>query len=681
MTDCLVSSGGLGGGPGISVAGGGSSSSSGGGGDGSGPGDQEQPHLSPALEMFAAAAAAAAVAASNVSTIAGSAATVPSTAATTVSTSSNIGSMDPTPITSNPGSQSSLRHHSPPSTSSSPSTASDTSVSGTCGRFNDNKVEGDGCCAIAATTINTSNSGATCIAGSGRIREKHLMQLINSDPLEPFGYGPSHEQQQQQSQSQLHPLSSDGGDESHSEIDNVTGSGVSSVDDNSAIGLDSFGNNIEKVPEHNNLDQENQDALAAVLNASENQKDLIMMVYKKLQQEQQERERMKRLQMLRKSVAAESAQSIESKLQQASQQQLRQQHLHREGDDKQLLQQMRNERDNGQSPVATAALDSTSIAATTLSGLLENLNSCTEVGGVDVDEKLLMRLMRNSTTQVKSVNDIAPVADTLTTSNKALGSNGGRRDGHHSPRPQHHDHLGSNHDNVLGNLERADDVGDLNEGEVGCVAIAVTTTEISAARSIGSTSQTSYQSHIAPTANVGSFLMDDHDEDELIGSHHDEDDDEEDNDDLLGGSLEGDDDDGVGSGGGGTGGDGVCGVCREAYSQPPRVLNCLHVFCEACLAKLRSKKRPAAVSNFGQMSTKAPVGGGFVVRCPKCQVETECAHGVQTLPLDYVLINRLDTEAIYKRTAVCTSCKSEVLYSLSYVLIIPFSSKCVFCFV
>lgn len=97
--------------------------------------------------------------------------------------------------------------------------------------------------------------------------------------------------------------------------------------------------------------------------------------------------------------------------------------------------------------------------------------------------------------------------------------------------------------------------------------------------------------------------------------------------------------------------EGVCGVCRQPYTQPPRVLRCLHVFCEACLSK---QQRPLSSSpSKSSQSTKG------VICCPKCHTETECIHGVKSLPLDYVLINRLDMEAIQKRTVICTSCKSE----------------------
>lgn len=143
---------------------------------------------------------------------------------------------------------------------------------------------------------------------------------------------------------------------------------------------------------------------------------------------------------------------------------------------------------------------------------------------------------------------------------------------------------------------------------------------------------------------------DDNNDFDHIGDENNDDDDDDriDDDedlvrnDLLDGSLE-DNDCGTR--------EGVCGVCSEAYTQPPRVLNCLHVFCEACLGK---QQRPLSSSpNHGQVTNG-------VIGCPKCHTETECTQGLKSLPLDYVLINRLDAEAIRRRTVICTSCKSEV---------------------
>ncbi|GIY76971.1 brain tumor protein [Caerostris darwini] len=86
-----------------------------------------------------------------------------------------------------------------------------------------------------------------------------------------------------------------------------------------------------------------------------------------------------------------------------------------------------------------------------------------------------------------------------------------------------------------------------------------------------------------------------------------------------------------------------CHLCKSKFEQP-RVLNCLHVFCEDCLKKRLSEN-------------------GYVpnaLECPDCGQETELnGKGISALPLDYVACNRIDLKAMEKTQIVCTSCKAK----------------------
>lgn len=98
----------------------------------------------------------------------------------------------------------------------------------------------------------------------------------------------------------------------------------------------------------------------------------------------------------------------------------------------------------------------------------------------------------------------------------------------------------------------------------------------------------------------------------------------------------------LGSMGVGEGDDQECGICESKLASP-RVLSCLHVFCEACLDQLPRLE-----------DSDDSIG------CPNCQQETQVGFkGAACLPCDYVLTNILDMTAIESMSVICTSCKTK----------------------
>ncbi|CAG5076904.1 Similar to TRIM45: Tripartite motif-containing protein 45 (Bos taurus) [Cotesia congregata] len=94
--------------------------------------------------------------------------------------------------------------------------------------------------------------------------------------------------------------------------------------------------------------------------------------------------------------------------------------------------------------------------------------------------------------------------------------------------------------------------------------------------------------------------------------------------------------------GNGSGGE-DCALC-EGKLTSPRLLSCLHVFCEACLDKLLEEDE----------------NKGSGINCPICGQRTAVgARGAASLPCDYVLTNILDMSAIENMTVLCTSCKAK----------------------
>ncbi|KAG1670646.1 Brain tumor protein [Nymphon striatum] len=113
----------------------------------------------------------------------------------------------------------------------------------------------------------------------------------------------------------------------------------------------------------------------------------------------------------------------------------------------------------------------------------------------------------------------------------------------------------------------------------------------------------------------------------------------------------------------------LCKICSEDLKQP-RVLSCLHVFCEECLEERLNKKDnedkkdkkgdsfDTDDSDCKSNSSPSITENGIV--CPKCSQETEVANkAVSNLLPDYVMCNQLDLNAIQNPQIICTSCKAK----------------------
>ncbi|XP_070155719.1 B-box type zinc finger protein ncl-1 [Polyergus mexicanus] len=89
-----------------------------------------------------------------------------------------------------------------------------------------------------------------------------------------------------------------------------------------------------------------------------------------------------------------------------------------------------------------------------------------------------------------------------------------------------------------------------------------------------------------------------------------------------------------------------CALCTSKLCSP-RVLSCLHVFCETCLDKLL-------------MDEAGDSKVGSIISCPVCHQETSVSSkGAASLTCDYVLTNILDMSAIENMAVLCTSCKAK----------------------
>ncbi|XP_075156694.1 E3 ubiquitin-protein ligase meiotic P26 isoform X3 [Haematobia irritans] len=107
-----------------------------------------------------------------------------------------------------------------------------------------------------------------------------------------------------------------------------------------------------------------------------------------------------------------------------------------------------------------------------------------------------------------------------------------------------------------------------------------------------------------------------------------------------------------------------CKICSSRL-QSPRVLSCLHVFCESCLSKLISEDSSGC--SISSSSSTSSTGGDISssnsnsqIKCPVCkQITTVGPKGVQSLTCDYILTNILDLATIESEQLHCTSCKSK----------------------
>ncbi|XP_055844069.1 B-box type zinc finger protein ncl-1-like isoform X1 [Episyrphus balteatus] len=91
-----------------------------------------------------------------------------------------------------------------------------------------------------------------------------------------------------------------------------------------------------------------------------------------------------------------------------------------------------------------------------------------------------------------------------------------------------------------------------------------------------------------------------------------------------------------------------CKICSLRLVSP-RVLSCLHVFCEGCLAKMLLDENG---------SGDPPLKNS--IECPTCkQITPVGPKGVESLTCDYILTNILDLSSIESEMLSCTSCKSK----------------------
>lgn len=89
-----------------------------------------------------------------------------------------------------------------------------------------------------------------------------------------------------------------------------------------------------------------------------------------------------------------------------------------------------------------------------------------------------------------------------------------------------------------------------------------------------------------------------------------------------------------------------CSICDNKLCSP-RVLSCLHVFCEACIDKLMVNEAGDSLKY------------DLAVECPICKQETKVPiGGAEALPTDYVLTNIFDVNSM-DGSVVCTCCKSK----------------------
>ncbi|CAL1261448.1 unnamed protein product [Larinioides sclopetarius] len=88
-----------------------------------------------------------------------------------------------------------------------------------------------------------------------------------------------------------------------------------------------------------------------------------------------------------------------------------------------------------------------------------------------------------------------------------------------------------------------------------------------------------------------------------------------------------------------------CGLCHETYTAP-KVLPCLHTFCQPCLEKIQENHDK--------------------ITCPKC--EQDCilpSQGIAGLLSDYAINNVLETSSIDGSPLSCTGCKTKDTHAVA----------------
>ncbi|XP_043207895.1 B-box type zinc finger protein ncl-1-like [Amphibalanus amphitrite] len=88
--------------------------------------------------------------------------------------------------------------------------------------------------------------------------------------------------------------------------------------------------------------------------------------------------------------------------------------------------------------------------------------------------------------------------------------------------------------------------------------------------------------------------------------------------------------------------DTVCSICGEGY-QRPRLLRCLHAFCERCVQRQHEEDEDESGA----------------VECRRCQQPTRLdERGAAALPLDHVTLNLRDMQLVREGAAACSSCRA-----------------------
>lgn len=95
--------------------------------------------------------------------------------------------------------------------------------------------------------------------------------------------------------------------------------------------------------------------------------------------------------------------------------------------------------------------------------------------------------------------------------------------------------------------------------------------------------------------------------------------------------------------------DQTCGICNDNFKQP-RLLACLHSYCEGCLISSLDEKWGGS-KDYTDMTLDCPYCG--------CETKMKGKDLEDTCPLDHVLVNQLDRAALETLSMVCTSCKAK----------------------